>query len=621
MVLTVTISINAYRKLMQEEEARCWQTLAESAQLVNQEVTVRIEDNIRLMRLTASALSEDVNSYELFAGQIEQMQELTIFERIDIIYPDRTVWVNGERFDLPFEKDFDELSHRGEYVTTRQADPKTGSQSIYFMIPVVSDGETTAVLSAMINCETLAQYFQPETYGGQAYSAIVDTRDGAFLMDPWHTTLGNAYEMTDRERLDGYEQADPAGAIRNMQTGVTAFVSKTQGVNLYLYYTPVGIYEWEQMLFVPEDVVFAGMISLRRTMLMLGTVELVLLAVYFCWNIVGMRRLMKSQLLAVHQLEISNTLLECVTELSSQQETDDAIRGLLAIIGRYFDGDRSYIYEIEPNSNVICNTYFYSIYPSETKVRLEYFPLDVMRLGWSGFWDKGVLYLKDLSSFEEEGVVRVRKILEERGVESLVVVPLLSQGKAIGFLGVDNPRQHGEDWVILRSLRFFVSSSMETRQRQQELQRMSHTDGLTGLYNRNRYIQETERLERLPMLSHVGVAFLDVNEMKKCNDERGHNAGDQLLQTVARLLQQTFPGQAYRIGGDEFVILSLGRSEEEFDLSLRELLRLAAEQTVSVSCGSVWAAECSSIEALLRQADQRMYSEKARYRQTTKRGR
>lgn len=620
MVLTVTISLNAYQKLMQEEEARCWQTLAESAQLVNQEVTVRIEDNIRLMRLTAAALSEDVNSYELFAGQIEQMQELTVFERIDIIYPDRTVWVMGKQYDLPPEKDFDELSYRGEYVTTRQLDPKTGCESVYFMIPVVSDGETIAVLSAMINCEKLAQYFQPETYGGRAYSAIVDTRDGAFLMDPWHETLGNAYEMTDRERLKGYEQSDPASEIRTLQTGATAFVSKTQGVNLYLYYTPVGIYEWEQMLFVPEDVVFAGMISLRRTMLMLGMVELVLLAIYFCWNIVGMRRLMKSQLLAVHQLEISNTLLECVTELSSQQETDAAIRGLLAIIGRYFDGDRSYIYEIEPDSNVISNTYFYSIYPSETKLQLEYFPLDVMNLSWAGFWDRGVLYLEDLASFKEEGVARVRKVLEERGVKSLIVVPLLSQGKPIGFLGVDNPRQHGEDWVILKSLRFFVSSSMETRQRQKELQRMSHTDGLTGLYNRNRYIQETERLGQLHMLNRVGVAFLDVNEMKKRNDEQGHNAGDQLLQTVARLLMQIFPGQAYRIGGDEFVILSLGRSEEEFDLNLRALLRLAEEHAVSVSCGSVWAAESSSIEVLLRQADQRMYAEKARYRQTTKRG-
>lgn len=81
-------------------------------------------------------------------------------------------------------------------------------------------------------------------------------------------------------------------------------------------------------------------------------------------------------------------------------------------------------------------------------------------------------------------------------------------------------------------------------------------DQLTGLYNRNAYMNvasDIVKTEHLPLLIAVG----DVNNLKPINDIYGHLAGDQLLKTVAAAILEYAPPNAFiaRIGGDEFVML------------------------------------------------------------------
>lgn len=88
-------------------------------------------------------------------------------------------------------------------------------------------------------------------------------------------------------------------------------------------------------------------------------------------------------------------------------------------------------------------------------------------------------------------------------------------------------------------------------------------DQLTGLFNRNaylKYVQTSLQPENMPLLVLVG----DVNNLKQLNDVHGHLHGDQLLTTVAQLIKESEPAGSFtaRIGGDEFVLLLSGGSEE-----------------------------------------------------------
>ena len=82
-------------------------------------------------------------------------------------------------------------------------------------------------------------------------------------------------------------------------------------------------------------------------------------------------------------------------------------------------------------------------------------------------------------------------------------------------------------------------------------------DGLTSLYNRNKYIQLLAA-HRHQILKNVGSIYLDLNRLKTVNDQKGHEAGDALICAAARTIGKIYPNQAYRIGGDEFVVLVLG---------------------------------------------------------------
>lgn len=615
--VTVLVSTCAYRSLMRTEQEKCWQNLEDAAETVNREIVIRMEDNFNFLRLAADSLAEDAAETQAFARQVETVRQLTAFDRIDVIYPDNSILLrDGSVMSLSEGLTFETLAEQGEHVSLRKVDPVSGKNCFYCIVPVEKKGETVALLAAMVDCDAMKNYFQPDIYNKQAYSCIVDSRDGSFILDPWHETLGNAYEMTDRKRPKEYENADPAGEIHNLSTGVNAFYSETQGVLLYLYYTPVGVYDWELLLFVPEEAAFQGMFQMRRALLVVGGVGFLLLAIYFAWNISSMRRLIESQRETAKQLEISQTLIQCVTELSAKQETEQSIQNLLSIIGRYYHGDRSYIFELDQSRNEIRNTYEYvSETSTSQKEKSQHISMEAIRPWFDVVCAQGLVYVEDTEKTQDQYGPQVQQMLEGRGLKSLIAMPLMREGETVGFLGIDNPKERCEDLQLLRSLRFFVNSSLEAQARQEALRNLSYTDRLTGLYNRNRYMYLLEKYGKQP-LSQVGTAYIDLNEMKRVNDEQGHEAGDRLLQKTAEQLMAVFPGKAYRIGGDEFVVLVADVPKALFENHLDELRHLAVQNGLNLSCGAVWAEHCENLERQLEEADRRMYQEKEAYYST-----
>ena len=85
---------------------------------------------------------------------------------------------------------------------------------------------------------------------------------------------------------------------------------------------------------------------------------------------------------------------------------------------------------------------------------------------------------------------------------------------------------------------------------------------LTGLDNRNRYMELLEAGKE-NALKQVGGIYMDLNGLKRCNDCFGYAAGDALICRVADALNDVFPGEACRIGGDEFVVICCPVTQEK----------------------------------------------------------
>lgn len=148
----------------------------------------------------------------------------------------------------------------------------------------------------------------------------------------------------------------------------------------------------------------------------------------------------------------------------------------------------------------------------------------------------------------------------------------------------------------------------------EKLKQMSYEDALTGLYNRNKLNQiMREEQNGGNLMRRLGIVCLDLNGLKKENDQRGHSAGDMLICRTAEQLRQVFPGKVYRIGGDEFLVLDDSREEEEFHTAVQELRQKMKEHGISCSMGVSFRGKNCGVKEQFDEADQRMYQEKRNF--------
>ena len=238
------------------------------------------------------------------------------------------------------------------------------------------------------------------------------------------------------------------------------------------------------------------------------------------------------------RLEIATMLNSCVGKLNSDTDIDVGINNLLATVNDYFQADRTYVFEIDPDRDVLINTFEY-ICGQEVSAQmdnLQEVPVSVIKVWMQNFRQGRSYYMSDL---EQERGQPSYEMLKAQQVWRLLAVPLMKGGAMVGFLGVDNPRAHYDDATLLASIQFFVTNSLDRKKQQAYLEKLSYRDMLTGLYNRNRYIERLEAYKQVQD-QQIGAIYIDLNGLKKVNDEQGHRAGDELIVRAAGTIAGIF---------------------------------------------------------------------------------
>ena len=163
-----------------------------------------------------------------------------------------------------------------------------------------------------------------------------------------------------------------------------------------------------------------------------------------------------------------------------------------------------------------------------------------------------------------------------------------------------------------------VKRGIIERNIRQELNRLSITDALTGLYNQRHFYdrlnEETARAER--QNHELALILLDLDDFKAYNDSFGHLAGDELLQKVGAVINSKMRqnvDSGYRYGGDEFAVMLI-----EADNTVAEMMSnriqsgILEDCNISASSGFAVFKKGLSSEELVGQADRKLYDDKDR---------
>lgn len=152
----------------------------------------------------------------------------------------------------------------------------------------------------------------------------------------------------------------------------------------------------------------------------------------------------------------------------------------------------------------------------------------------------------------------------------------------------------------------------------QELNRLSITDSLTGLYNqRHFYDRLNEEIARAERQNHdLALILLDLDDFKHYNDTLGHQAGDDLLQKVGAVINRNMRqnvDSGYRYGGDEFAVMLIEADQLVAKMmSNRIKTGILEDCRISASSGFAVFKKGLNSETLVGEADRKLYEDKAR---------
>ena len=212
--------------------------------------------------------------------------------------------------------------------------------------------------------------------------------------------------------------------------------------------------------------------------------------------------------------------------------------------------------------------------------------------------------------------------LAQFGVETIVLFPIKFQNELLGYMWTTNfePDKAGRIKETLELTTYVLGLEISSHQLMNKLRVLSSRDMLTGLLNRNEMNNRIDSMQsgKSGDGGTIGVVFADLNGLKRINDAEGHDAGDELLKNAACAMRDVFNDEeAFRVGGDEFLALMVGVTEQDVARKIEALREAAKNYKGVVFAIGGCVAQCGEdVSRAMRLSDELMYKDKQVYYET-----
>lgn len=306
-------------------------------------------------------------------------------------------------------------------------------------------------------------------------------------------------------------------------------------------------------------------------------------------------------------MEATKTLIEV-----DSNEINTSIETLLKIIFDHFITRGVYVFNLNDDGDKLFNRFEYLKNIESTVTDFTEISFDVINRWFKTYQKDDILFIKSVVNELHDNTNEYNWLISKK-VSSFIATPLYQNNDIVGYLWIDNPSKNLDDISVVKTITTLIISHVSKYELVKQLEHLSYTDDLTGLYNRNFFMKYMQQINAQPR-ENIGVIFADVNGLKKANDMLGHEFGDILIKWCSRFFKKHIHGFIFRIGGDEFVAIIEKVDEEYFNFCLQNMFNeLESLSNIHLSIGSVWKKDINDIESIVKQADELMYQNKTQY--------
>ncbi len=609
--LIMLASFAVMNHITRMERERCFARLYQEAGDIATFIEQRIHNDCKQLKVLSAVIAtySDFSSPELWQ-LLDSLQSLGMMSRVELLLPgDRLITSDGHMVDAEGKLSFEKEAELDIHISDRERDlldPE--SYVLRHYVPVMQQGKIAALLCGVVVLKDLPIEVGITPYSGLGSLFIVDARTGDFLLDSWHPgRVGNIWALGERKTAPGYNGPQLMQDMMAGKRGYIIFVSRTIGEYLYYYYEPLDVNEWRLAISVPESIVFESSNTSQKVLHAFIAFEFVCFCLYLLWMLRTVRRVTSEKqrrLDLMQQVNLTERLL------FNAHEKKENLYAALEQIGTASAAKSLYFWLLGNGEADAMYGWEKGRQARELEQRRPYLE-DCA--GLLDFFATGHELYTSYAPVHDSYVVLPFKLRQLAAIVHAVPIRDVVDGEIRGILALCGVSWAKTQSELLRALTFSLGMFCNNMKNRVRLQEQGDQDTLTGLYNRNRYERDLQKIYAQHQ-DALACVYIDVNGLRETNNTRGHDLGDRMLRAVAAAIKEHFATPyRYRTGGDEFVLFVPGGQEKELTASSAALSAALAAQDYHVSIGIQCATALSSVSALIKEAEQKMYAQKRQF--------
>ena len=584
-----------------EEEA--YENLHSQTKQIKDDITLQLvsdRENLATMANFAATLYSEEERYDIM---FESFKPIGLIENIGILNQDNTFVTKSGVMDVSEHLSFEEEASKGVYISSRVSDITTrGKEIVRSAVPIKSGNKTVGILYGVIQLDKIGSRYNEMAQNINAQLFVYHKDTGDLIIDNIHSELGNISFLKERNYKKGYSFEQ----IMNTEKGFASFASAYKDENVYMHYSTIEGLNLVIAMVRYENQVFAQVRELTSLLFLVFVVMLVIIISYVL-------AILSREKHANGIVTCASDVRKMLLEISGNRNNIEDVLKIVSDFARaravvFFDTDGEDYNYISRGFNNIRFTDDEKIY---FKSELFRYASEQYRISNATV---NVLCIK-LNKTLYDTNPDFYNLLKQHKINDISFSATINNSNHTTVLAAINAKYASQFRILAEKISACFSMALYNKNYLNKTNLVATTDSLTGVLNRVAFKSDLVTFDE-EKETNFSCIYVDVNELHIINNKCGHAAGDEMLIYIANTLKEVFYGhKVYRMGGDEFLVFC---QNVENDI-VKKKIELFKEQLLPkkyhVAVGLSFREQNTDTEKLVKEAEKRMYEEKAEYYQ------